>query len=324
MKKINVIIVFLLILMMLSPIIAWGVDAQISDENIIIVVESPGTILSGDTFDVKLFMGTNGKGVSGYQVEFVYNPRVITLVNINEGPFLIGRDRNPTIFIGDNNSGLISLVGAIIEPGIEVTTSGVFAILTFESNDQSGVSNLDLFNCIVSGVEAIPYSIEILNSTIEVIHNEYENPDVDEDGIPNVVDNCPLVSNPRQTDNDRDGMGNECDSCPNDPMNDSDGDGICLDEDNCPATFNPDQLDLDNDGLGDMCDRINDDNPRFSSSLIKNDSVITTVLDELGSRTDTKEKEIKDKVTFIWGGYRIKVEIDDDGDISILGVENEK
>jgi len=49
-----------------------------------------------------------------------------------------------------------------------------------------------------------------------------------------VIDNCPAVYNPAQTDVDGDVIGDACDNCPNDT--------------------NPDQADADHDGLGDACD----------------------------------------------------------------------
>jgi len=109
------------------------------------------------------------------------------------------------------------------------------------------------------------------------------NEDIDDDGIPNEVDNCPGISNPDQLDTDMDGIGDICDddwdndgvvnsvdnclNTPNPDQNDFDFDGIgdlCDDdldgdliidsEDNCPNTFNPDQIDVDGDGIGDTCD----------------------------------------------------------------------
>jgi len=59
------------------------------------------------------------------------------------------------------------------------------------------------------------------------------NLDTDLDGIPDCMDNCPLVSNPEQADLDGDGIGDACD--------------------NCPWIYNPDQLDTNGDGVGDVC-----------------------------------------------------------------------
>ncbi len=58
--------------------------------------------------------------------------------------------------------------------------------------------------------------------------------DMDDDGVPDSVDNCPEIANPEQTDDDSDGVGNVCD--------------------NCPTIANPGQEDADNDGIGDACD----------------------------------------------------------------------
>jgi PKD repeat protein len=81
-------------------------------------------------------------------------------------------------------------------------------------------------------------------------------PDQDNDGVPDVSDNCPTVYNPNQADYDGDGIGNICDQC-----TDSDADGFgnpgyaanSCQTDNCPYDFNPDQIDSDGDGYGDSC-----------------------------------------------------------------------
>jgi Zn-dependent metalloprotease len=71
--------------------------------------------------------------------------------------------------------------------------------------------------------------------------------DNDGDGVSNSIDNCRLVSNPRQTDTDHDGLGDACDP-------DDDNDGVPDATDNCPFVENPDQRDTDRDGMGEVCD----------------------------------------------------------------------
>lgn len=77
--------------------------------------------------------------------------------------------------------------------------------------------------------------------------------------IPN--DNCPLWSNPSQTDTDQDGIGDACDAEKNNPCStkDSDKDGIGDIDDNCSRLANPTQHDTDMDGVGDPCDSDDDD-----------------------------------------------------------------
>jgi len=76
--------------------------------------------------------------------------------------------------------------------------------------------------------------------------------DVDEDGIPNGLDNCPNDSNTDQVDSDGDGVGDACDC--DDLGNDADWDRIPDCDDNCPQQWNPSQVDSDGDGVGDRCD----------------------------------------------------------------------
>ena len=72
--------------------------------------------------------------------------------------------------------------------------------------------------------------------------------DLDQDGVPDIIDNCPGIANPDQRDTDADGRGDACDP-------DDDGDGIADGQDNCPLVPNPGQSDVDKDGVGDLCDR---------------------------------------------------------------------
>ena len=72
--------------------------------------------------------------------------------------------------------------------------------------------------------------------------------DSDNDGYYDLIDNCPLNSNPNQIDSNGDGIGDLC--------SDLDEDGIIDSEDNCPSNFNPFQVDNDGDGIGDPCDLV--------------------------------------------------------------------
>ena len=97
----------------------------------------------------------------------------------------------------------------------------------------------------------------------------YSGADCDEDGSPNMEDNCADVFNPGQEDSDGDDVGNVCDNCPadynptqwdldmdgiGDVCDDTDEDGLNDDEDNCFDVPNVDQNDCDGDGVGDVCD----------------------------------------------------------------------
>jgi parallel beta-helix repeat protein/YD repeat-containing protein len=70
--------------------------------------------------------------------------------------------------------------------------------------------------------------------------------DSDNDGIPDISDNCPNTYNPDQADINSNGIGDVCDS-------DMDGDGIPNADDNCPTVANSAQADSNSDGFGDAC-----------------------------------------------------------------------
>lgn len=74
----------------------------------------------------------------------------------------------------------------------------------------------------------------------------YKPADVDGDGVIDINDNCPNVSNSNQEDVDDNGIGDLCE--------DFDQDGILNINDNCPNDPNANQIDTDGDKKGDVCD----------------------------------------------------------------------
>lgn len=74
----------------------------------------------------------------------------------------------------------------------------------------------------------------------------FQEPDFDEDDVPDIYDNCVKIANTDQTDADENGLGDACE--------DFDRDGVINAEDNCPEIPNRYQRDIDADGIGDECD----------------------------------------------------------------------
>jgi len=83
----------------------------------------------------------------------------------------------------------------------------------------------------------------------------YKPSDVDQDGVPDLKDNCVHIANTDQTDVNANDRGDVCD--------DFDKDGITNDKDNCPQEPNRRQSDNDGDGVGDACD---EEESRFSEN----------------------------------------------------------
>ncbi|UCC43862.1 MAG: thrombospondin type 3 repeat-containing protein [Candidatus Zixiibacteriota bacterium] len=86
------------------------------------------------------------------------------------------------------------------------------------------------------------------------VPDECEVFDIDEDGVPDSLDNCPTVANSGQPDSDGDGAGDECDLCSGyDDSADIDRDGTPDGCDVCDGYG--DYADADSDGVPDGCDR---------------------------------------------------------------------
>jgi hypothetical protein len=89
----------------------------------------------------------------------------------------------------------------------------------------------------------IPQLATLGNNSPNSIYTEQ---DRDEDGVPDIKDNCPDYSNKEQIDLDKNNLADICE--------DRDLDGVAGFADNCPTQANTNQSDKDNDKIGDECD----------------------------------------------------------------------
>lgn len=76
-------------------------------------------------------------------------------------------------------------------------------------------------------------------------------PDTDNDGVPNNMDNCPMTANRDQADANMNMIGDACEVM---GAPDEDRDGRPDAADNCPRVWNVNQADDDRDGAGNVCD----------------------------------------------------------------------
>lgn len=152
--------------------------------------------------------------------------------------------------------------------------TGVVALYLSHNKD---ATTDDVYSAIVDKlsvkgkVNIRPNSSHGLSSTPNRLLQVYRNEDPEPDGIKSIDDNCPVDSNPSQTDSDGDGVGDACDNAinfANEDQQDTDGDGdgdvtdpdidndlVLNGSDNCPTVYNEaPQSDADLDGLGDECD----------------------------------------------------------------------
>ena len=90
---------------------------------------------------------------------------------------------------------------------------------------------------------------DVLNlpASLSKMNPLYKQSDIDNDGVPDILDNCISIANKDQIDINHNGRGDTCD--------DFDKDGLMNNNDNCPNHPNRNQRDVDSDGLGDVCDQ---------------------------------------------------------------------
>lgn len=200
-----------------------------------------------------------GNDAAGFQYQrtfpTVYRAQVVG-VEVNAGAsdvvqvgidttfsFTVRNLGGPATFNINVASSLGSITGVNPTPmSLDAGASGTVQFVVSVPSGTPGGTNLAVTMTATSTDDSTVFNSAILN--LVVIDKP---PDVDNDGVPDSVDNCLAISNADQANNDGDTLGDVCDP-------DDDNDGVMDGIDNCPVTSNPNQSDFDRDGIGDICD----------------------------------------------------------------------
>jgi len=120
-------------------------------------------------------------------------------------------DLTPVITILGPNPFTLTEGGTYVDPGATATDNvdGSVAVMTVENT-----VNVNRVGHYVVRYRASDSSGNVATATrAVVVQNIPPPPDTDDDGVPDIEDNCPLIPNPDQRDRDGDGVGDVCDNC---------------------------------------------------------------------------------------------------------------
>ncbi len=180
----------------------------------------------------------------------LYSPVAVRLAPVAQGAPIRGAVAlHGSVQNGSDPAGASSSYRVDVCPGadIDACSAGSGAWAWTGVGGQGGARDVPLGTWDVSTLAPGTYTLRLGLSSTHLGSGEtqdlydyqtvtVENPgyDGDGDGIADVADLCPAVSDPGQTDSDVDGIGDACD--------------------NCILVANPDQRDTNGDGYGNMCD----------------------------------------------------------------------
>lgn len=188
---------------------------------------------------------------------------------------------NETITISENENLTNATQGSIIIGGVDAETGEFMALspvytigpsglefaedvtLTMEYNTSAAIGlEVEIYKFNETSGIWEPLGGNITNGQITIDMNSLSHFavfglfDRDSDGVPDYLDNCPLISNPDQADFDSDGLGDVCDP-------DDDNDGVLDVDDSCPLE-DATGLDVNLDGCIDTIEALITETQNFN------------------------------------------------------------
>jgi hypothetical protein len=199
-----------------NPTVHWSADLTGKQYTI------PGGIISeGDTYSLRVYAFRED---IGNEVDFYSSSRSTHVTNYR---FTIQTEDSDEDGIPDAWEELYGLNPAVDDAGGDLDEDGLSNILEYQkgTNPDNQDTDGDTYS---DDVDAFPLNANEWADSDKDGFGDNGDSDKDNDGVPDGVDNCPMVLNPNQEDVDSDTRGDACDNCvkvPNASQADTDGDG---------------------------------------------------------------------------------------------------
>jgi hypothetical protein len=152
----KVILLVIIATMALCGIMEGGTMTEIK------VTPSSSSVKQGQVFTVEVSVTPDGE-VAGLQMDFHFNPGVMQVQSVVQGPFL-GQQTFFNAGVIDNTAGVVKpIYGVVTTPGQAITQPGVFLVITCKALAASGTSGIVLDNVVVGNKEgvSVPFSLSV-------------------------------------------------------------------------------------------------------------------------------------------------------------------
>jgi len=136
-------------------------------------------IISENTFFTIQVSVSPSETIAGVQMEFLFNPALITVESISEGDLFTEYSYYFNQGIIDNTKGSIrNIFTVILSPGDGISTPGTFVTIKCLSKNTNGTSPLNLSNIMIGNPSALQVPTRSTNGSVKISVKDPHNPEI--------------------------------------------------------------------------------------------------------------------------------------------------